>query len=175
VPLSASFGLTASGILTRSIDLSVPVDAVSTGGAGLATFPGPAFDLTDGSGDLQALNWFHDMRALTAGSFDSIVLTNLLSPFGYLFDMATVRAILVVIDQPGPTKKLRIGPQAQANVCQLGFGGVGAEAYVEFDRFVLLQKAYGSGWPVTAATADRVPIKNTGSVDLQYALWVLGT
>jgi hypothetical protein len=51
MPLSASFGLSASGLLTKPLDLSIPVDSVA---AGNGNFPAAAFDLTDGNGDSQA-------------------------------------------------------------------------------------------------------------------------
>jgi hypothetical protein len=172
MPLSASFGLSASGLLTKPLDLSIPVDSVI---AGNGNFPAASFDLTDGNGDSQAQMWYHDLQTINAGSVDGWPLTgSLLTPLGGFANFLTIRAVLVVIKDPAPTKKLRIGPQGQADAAQLGFGGVGAEAYVEFDRHILLAKTYG-GWMVTSPTAYLLYLKNTGSVALDYAWWILGT
>jgi hypothetical protein len=173
VPLSASFKLEASGLLTKVLDLSIPVDSVAVGNG---NFPAAAFDLTDGSANEQAQTWVHGLIAgLAAGSTFPIDLSGVTDgPFENDVNFLKVRAILAVIKDPASTKKIRIGPQGQTNAAQLGFGGVGAEAYLEFTRFALLENIY-SGWLVTPGTGDLLPIKNSGSVEIDCAFWILGT
>lgn len=169
MPLSASFKLEASGLLTRSLDLSTPVDSVA---AGSGNFPPMSLDLADGNGDEQAQDWWHDLRTLAAGASENlpIIETNAFAQLTFI----TIRAILAVIKDPGPTKKLQIGPRGVANAAQLWFGGVGVQAYTEFDRFLFQADVYG-GWPLDNITAFQIPVKNSGSVSLDYAIWILGT
>lgn len=169
MPLSASFELKASGLLTETLDLSAPVDSVT---AGTGNFPAAAFDLTNGNGDLQAQSWWHDLRTLAAGASENLPIIET-GPFAQI-TFVTIRAILAVIKDPLPTKKLQIGPMGVANTPQLWFGGVGVQAYTEFDRFLFQADVYG-GWPLDNVTAFQIPVKNSGSVSLDYAIWILGT
>ena len=161
--LAASVELAMSGTLTNPLDLSAPIDSVAVGEG---EFPAAAFDLDDGNGDLQAQSWWHDLRALAAGATDSIDLAgSLTGPFGVTVTALKIKAILAVIKDPANTKYLRVGPQGVANAAQLGFGGVAAAEYVEFDTFCFLPKVY-TGWTITAGSADLLPIKNPSAVSI---------
>lgn len=170
--LAVSFSLSASGTLTNPLDLSTPVDAVSVGEN---EFPAAEFDVEDGNGPGQAQSWWHDLRTVAAGATDSIDLAgSLTGPFGVTVTAVKVKLILCVIDTPGSTKYMRIGPQNVSNAAQLGFGGVGAQAYHQFSRVALLEDI-DAGWTITAGSADLLPIKNQSAVEITYAIWVLFT
>jgi hypothetical protein len=146
MPLNtATFSLTGSGTLTKTLTLSTPTDTIQIGAG---AFPAATFDLADGNGDAQAQDWY--------------------SAF------LTIRAIILVIKDPTSAKRLRVGPQNVTNAAQLGFGGVGAQAYLEFDRFAILERIY-TGWTVTPGTGDLLPINNPSGVSVDVAVWVLGT
>jgi hypothetical protein len=170
--LSATLELTGSGFLTKALDLSSPSDSVVIG---QNSFPQCLLSLTDGTGDEQAQQWWSDLRTVAAGATDSIDLYgSLTGPLGNTVQPVTIRAIIIAVVSPAVAKYLRVGPQNVANAAQLGFGGVGAQAYLEFDKFIPLIRAYG-GWAIAAGTGDLLPIKNPSAVSIDYAIWVLYT
>jgi hypothetical protein len=171
--LSATLELTASGILSKAgLDLDAPSTQIIIG---QNAFPQCLISLTDGTGDEQAQQWWSDIRTVAAGATDGIDLYGALTgPFGNSVQPVTIRAIVLAIVAPANTKRLRVGPQAVANAAQLGFGGVGAQAYLEFDKFQLLERVY-TGWAITAGTGDILPVNNPSAVSIDYAAWVLYT
>jgi hypothetical protein len=170
--LNATFSLTASGILSSALDVEAPSSAVAIGQGG---FPAVGFSLTYGTGNLQAQSWWSDKRTVAAGATDSIDLNGVLTgPLGAAIAFTSVRAIVIAIDTPDGTKLLRVGPQNVTNAAQLGFGGTGAQAYLETDTFCVLPRPYG-GWALTAGTADLLPVKNPSAVSVDYYVWVIGT
>jgi hypothetical protein len=172
VGLSATIALAASGQLTKDLDLSSPGDSV---GIGQGAFPAVGFNLADGTANLQAKSWWHDKRTVLAGATDSIDLNgSLTGPLGDAVNWTTVRLVIVAIESPDGTKLLRVGPQNVANAAQLGFGGTGAQAYLETDTFAVLPRPYG-GWAITPATADLLPVKNPSAVSVDYDIWIIGT
>jgi hypothetical protein len=170
--LSASVSLTAGGLLTTTYGAGQPVDQINLG---QDSFPPAGFTLADGNSNLQAQDWYHTLVSLGTGSTTPIDLKgSALNPFGATINFVKVKLIIVSITAPDGVKKLRVGPQNVANAAQLGFGGVGAQAYIETDTFCVLPSPYG-GWAVTAGTADILPINNPSAVTVQFAAWVLGT
>jgi hypothetical protein len=171
VPLALDVSLSLSGLLTRTLDLSTPTDTI---GVGQGAFPAAAYTLDDGNGDLQAQQWWHDLRTVAAAGNDDIDLSGVLaSPFNDTLAFLTIRLMLLVIVTPGPTKRLRVGPQNVANGWQGPFGGTGAQAYVEFDQFQKFARTY-TGWTVTPATGDILRVNNPGATT-DYAILVAGT
>jgi hypothetical protein len=172
VTLSASFSFTGNGQLTKPLDVSTPTDTIQVGSS---NFPACGFDLTDGTSNLQAKSWWSDIRTVAAGATDSIDLNgSLTGPLGDAISWTTVRMIVVAINVPDGTKLLRVGPQNVTNAAQLGFGGVGAQAYLETDTFCVLPRPYG-GWAVTAGTADIARINNPSAVNVTVTVWILAT
>jgi hypothetical protein len=170
--LNATFSLTGSGILAAALDVEAPSSTVAIGQGG---FPAVGFSLTYGTGNLQAQSWWSDKRTVAAGATDSIDLNGALTgPLGASVAFTSARVIIIAIDTPDGTKLLRVGPQNVTNAAQLGFGGVGAQAYLETDTFCVLPRPYG-GWTITPATADLLPVKNPTGVSIDYYVWILGT
>lgn len=170
--LDFTLSVSASGTLTKTADVSVPVDSI---GIGANNFPAVGFSLTDGTGNLQAKSWWSDQRTVAAGATDSLDLFgSLTGPLGDAFNLATVRLIIIQIVDPDGTKLIRVGPQGVSNAAQLCFGGVGSTVYVESDTFVILARPYG-GWAITTATADLLPVKNPSASSLDYVVWIIGT
>jgi hypothetical protein len=171
--LNATFSLTGSGILTAALDVESPTSQVAIGQGG---FPAVGFSLTYGTGNLQAQSWWSDKRTVAAGATDSIDLNGggLVGPLGAAVNFTNVKVVIIAIDTPDGVKLLRVGPQGVANAAQLGFGGTGAQAYVETGTFCVLPRPYG-GWAITPATADLLPVKNPSAVSVDYYVWVIGT
>jgi hypothetical protein len=173
MPLDASFSLTGSGTLTKTLEESTPVDQVEIGSN---NFPACGVDFDDGNAAGQAQAWWHDTRTVAAGVTDSIDLygTAMQGPFGDNVQAVTVRAVIIAIQTPDGTKKLQVGPQAVANAAQLWFGGTGAQAYATLTNFLAQFESY-AGWPITAGTADLLAVKNPTGVSVTYTIWVLFT
>jgi hypothetical protein len=172
MPLTASLTLSGSGELSKLLDLSTPLDSLTIGSD---PFPACMVSFTDGNGNEQAQAWWHDLRTIAAGADDDLDLFGALTgPLGDAFNVVTLRALLLVIKDPAATKYLRVGPKGATGAAQLGFGGVGATQWVEFDKYQLFARAYG-GWPITATTADKVRVTNPSAVSIDYAVLAIAT
>jgi hypothetical protein len=167
--LEASIELVASGSMTNPLDLSTPINSVAVG---TGDFPECLIELEDGNGAEQAQAHWHDLRTVTATTADNLDLYgSLTGPFGSTVSVVKIKTILVVIDTPGTTKSLRIGPQNVANANQLGFGGTGATVYATCRRFLLLEDV-DSGWTVSNGSTDVLGIYNPSAVSVTYAIWI---
>ncbi len=170
--LDAVLALSLTSQFQKVLDVSTPTDSVQIGAS---SFPAVGYTLADGNGNLQAQAHWTDARTLAAGANDDLDLSGgLTGPLGDPFTLLTVRLVIVQINSPDGTKKLRVGPQGATGAAQLGFGGVAATNYVETDTFLVLSRPYG-GWAVTATTADILRINNPSAVSVTYTIYVAGT
>ena len=168
--LTATFSLSASGVLTKDDTVSVVSDPVSSGSN---SFPDLTIDLTDGTGALQANNWarkYFTLAATTMTSYD-LVGTDV-DPFGAANNLTRVVAIVAAIVDPDGVKALRIGPQAQATPFSGPFNAT--TSYVTFGYWQAFFAPTTAGWVAAGGSTDKLYVYNPGAASVDFVLWVLG-
>jgi hypothetical protein len=168
VALNATIRVEGGGTLT----------AAGTGSTRKAQFrigTGPwdalSLALADGTGDLQANQWYVAERTVADGENDSLDLSGALTnDFGVSVALTKVKMLLLAIDAPDGTKRLQVG-RAASN----GFVGpfVAAGLAVEFDEVFLVTRRW-AGWAVTAGTADLLRVFNPSAVYVTYRIFIPG-
>jgi hypothetical protein len=132
--------------------------------------------LADGTGADQADRVWHDVRTLTAGTNEDLVLSALpLAIFGDTLNiaLAKVKAILLVNAAAVAGENLIVGG-ALAREWQGPFAAAGDKLVVPADSCLLLINKK-SGWAVATGSADKLRIANGGTGDISYKLAILGT
>jgi hypothetical protein len=143
-------------------------------GFGGAILPNLTSRYSYGTGANQANKWYLARRTLAATTFDNLNLTSGLSALAATQAFTALKRVLIAIVDPDGTKKLRIGPQAQANANQLWFQAVTANFWEETYTWIFKDRPI-TGWAVGAGATDILSIYNPGASSLDYAIWLLGT
>lgn len=127
--------------------------------------------LTNGTGSKQGNLWWLAERTVSASANDDLDLAGVLvNGLGQTATFTKVKLILVQIDTPDGTKKLRIGPAA-SNGFVGPFGGT--TPYEEFTELKLCAERF-AGWTVTAGTGDVLRISNPGAGPVTYRILIVG-
>jgi hypothetical protein len=167
--LEATIELTASSVMTTALDLGDSVDSVATG---VGEFPECLIELEDGNGNEQAQAHWHDLRTVAAGVWDSIDLSGALTgPLGATVNVVKVKTVLVVIQDPGPTKRLQLGPQGQTAAALFGFGYNDTPIYFTCTRFAIIEDV-DAGYAIVNGATDRFIVHNPTAGDITYAIWI---
>lgn len=136
---------------------------------------GNAVTLTSGAHGVQDI--YAEKLTIAASGSTSIDLSGSSSyknPFGVNLAFITIKYALFCVLTPDGSKYVKVGPQAVANAWQGPWGGVGATVYeAVYFRKELVGPA--AGWAVTAATADILPISNSGGANVDVAVFIAGT
>lgn len=131
--------------------------------------PALSAPLTNGTANLQANMVYASKLTIGAGANADIDLNSgsILSVVNLTATFTKIKQVIVIIDSPDGTKKVRVGPQNVTNGCQLWFGGTGATCYEEVVEWTVKTNRYG-GWTVTPSTGDILRVNNpgAGSVDV---------
>jgi hypothetical protein len=175
MPSNLALNLSLSGSLTYngSAGLAPPAAVLQLG---QGVWSAMSLALTFGATGNNKINgfWF-DQRTVTAGANDNLDfsggVTNALNETP-LFN--AIKLILMAIDAPDGTKKLKVGPQGITNAAQLDFGGVGATNYRELINYGEIVNNPFTGYPITAGTADIFGINNPGAGSVTYRILVAG-
>lgn len=166
--------------ITGDLELSALL-ADTTGGKTFARTFGaqgiPTLDIavsTFGTGSGEC-NWLYyasrSVGATTADNFD--LAGSLTDAFGTTITATKLKVLVVAIDSPDGTKKLRVGPRGVANAAQLCFGGTGATDYIEVFDWLVLQELV-AGWTITGGSADIVGVYNSGAGSVTYSILMAG-
>jgi hypothetical protein len=171
--LTLNLEMGGEGRLEKAGDLSTALDPVRIG---VGAFAPMAVNLTFGSGDHKAKEWAHDQFTLAAGANLDLDLAGgtLKNAFGDLLTFTAVKLLLVAVDAPDGTKKLRVGPQGVANGWPGPFGGTGATNYKELVNWEPVVNHPFAGYPVTAGSADVLRINNPTGVSVTGRYWLAG-
>lgn len=132
--------------------------------------------LADGTASNQADKVWHDQRTLSVGANEDLLLSALpVTLFGNSLSIALVRvkAILLVNTSTIDGEKLTLGG-APSHEWLGPFGASGNKLVVPADSCLLLVNKK-SGWNVTAGTADKFRIANSGTGNITYKIAILGT
>lgn len=141
---------------------------------GFGVLPETTFSLETGTGSGQANKWYLARRTLAATTYDLLDLAGGLSDYkGNAITLTTLKRALVKVVSADGSKRLRVGPQNQANAAQLGWGGTGATVYADVYDVLDLRHPW-AGWAVTAGTGDVFPVYNPTAGSIDYAVWLLG-
>ena len=170
--LDVSLTFSASGTLENPLDASIPVDGFEVG----STWPSPSITFDTGVGSSQANNWFHDERTILTTVTDTIRLdgTGVTNGFGQTIDLSSgggvVRVAIFQIDTPDGTKKLRVGPLADAAAFKGGITGTSTaqNAYKEFTHWEIMTAPIAGFTPGTY-----ILINNPTGVTVTYWVWLL--
>lgn len=148
--------------LESPTDLSTPTDELSLS---------EAIRLASGTGSGSADREFHDSRTLTTGATEDLDLAGgLTDPLGNTLTFATIKAI-VVLAASGNTTNLTLGNGTNAWVGP--WGATGTEVVKPGGLYVNV--APGTGWTVTASTADILKVANAAGASATYRIVLLGT
>lgn len=162
--VAPSFAFAAAGV-SADIKASVSGSYAGANNTGLV----PSFPLTlsglvrlaPGTGSGQADKMFVDYRTITASGSDSLDLNGTLTdPLGATLNCLHVKALLFIADAAN-TNDLVVGPGA-SNPFTGPFGGTTPTVSVR-PGGVFLVAHPGTGWAVTAGTADTLKVANGGS------------
>lgn len=158
--------------------ISGPAGLITSGG-GLLLGTGPwaqmVTNLTFGTGANQANQCYYAQRTVATVTADNLDLSgSLLDPLGNTINLTTVKLIVVAIDTPDGTKKLRVGPQAVANAWQGPFGGVTAPCYKEITNWDPICNEPVAGYPVVGGASDILGIYNPSAVSVTYRILIMG-
>lgn len=166
--MDLSFTLAGGGTLSGDTDLTTATETFEIGND---TWPDMVTAFAFGDGDGEVNNWWSDSRTLAATTGDSIDLAGSLENAlgSAVFD--AVKVIVIDIDTPDGTKKLRFGPQGVTDAAELCFGDAGD--YVEFTTRTYHEEPY-AGWPIAAGTADLLYVYNPSAVAVTYRIFVGG-
>jgi hypothetical protein len=146
------------------------VGSVQTGNE----FPTLSAPMTTGTASKQGNLLTSAKYTIAGGANQDIDLSgSLLSPANLSAVFTKVKQVVVAIDSPDGTKKVRVGPQGVTNGCQLWFGGVGAQAYEEVVEFMLKTDRF-TGWTVTPGTGDILRINNPTGVSVDVYIAIIG-
>ena len=165
--------LTGRGSMAKGLDLSTPTDQVTFG---QNNFDQMLTSITGiGTGSSQANQWFHDERSILTTANDDLDLAGgLTSSFGETITFAIVKILVVAIDTPDGSKKLRVGPQAVANAWQGPWGGTGATVYTDVLDWAVLVNDKWTGIAVTAGTGDILRLNNPTGGTVIYRIFIAG-
>lgn len=134
-----------------------------------------AAQLNDGSGAGQANLVWHDLRTVTSGANDDLVLSALpQSIFGNTvnLDFAAVKGLLIVNANTATGDELRVGA-APSHAWSAPFGSATDKVRVPTNSCLLLVNQ-NDGWNVAAGSADTLRIANPTSDDIQYKIVIVG-
>lgn len=181
----------AVGILRSTLALTLSVLRIKASGiaptkreinSGAGSMPSTNTTVTSGTGSLQVNQEWLGSRSILAGQNDDIDLYgSLIDDDGDVINFAKIKKIIVAIDDPDGTKKLRVGPQAVSNpfigpwagYAAIALAGEGDEVYEEVFEFQPWINSY-AGWTVTAGTADKLRIHNPTASTITYTLYLEG-
>jgi hypothetical protein len=148
--------------------------------AGALNLPGGpwtamATTLTFGTGSGQVNQVFIAQRTVGAGANDNLDLSGVLtSPIGDSIAFTKVKLLVIAIESPDGTKKLKIGPNNVSNAFQGPFGAVTANVYLEMTNWLTLINEPVVGYTVTPGTADLLVINNPGAGAVTYDIAIFG-
>lgn len=181
---AAALALTTAPLAANAapgVTMDVRADAIGSykSANGLGT---PTFDLnltglvrlSPGVGAGQADKLFSDKRTLAASATENLDLAGtLVDPLGTVLNFAKVKAILIIAD-PSNTNNVVIG--GAATNAFVGPFGTATDTIAVKPGGVQLIAVPGSGWTVTAATADLLKVANSGSGSaVTYKVVIVGT
>jgi hypothetical protein len=128
---------------------------------------------TDGNGAGQANKIWRATRTLVASATEELDLAGVLADsFGNVLTFASVKAIMVSAAAAN-TNNVIVGGAA-TNAVPL-FGDVTDTVAVPPGGVFALGSPAANGWPVTAATADKLKIANSaGSTSVTYDIVIIG-
>jgi hypothetical protein len=160
--LSALLRLLVRGNLTKSLDLTTPVDALNK------TFEQ---SLISGTGSGQADQQFHDERTLGDGANESLDLAGSLGDaFGTTLTFAKIKALVIV--NKDTTRTLSVGGAA-SNAWSAWLGD--ATDIIKVPPGGVLAWFNPDGVAVTAGTGDLLKIANAAGGSTIYDIIVIGT
>lgn len=158
------------GILS---DSTLLVQQAASYGAGV--LPELSLALENGTGANQANIWYLAKRTLAATTYDLLDLAGGLTAFnGSTITFTKIKRVLVAIDSPDGTKRVRVGPQDQSNPWPGPWGGTGPTVYADVLWKFDVVNPFAAGWAVTAGTGDVFPVYNPGGSSVDYIIWLLG-
>jgi hypothetical protein len=131
-------------------------------------------DLSNGTGDDQVNELWHDERTIAASGTDTLDLAGALtSAFGATITFTKIKAIVVIADA-GNTNDVVVGG-ASSNAFQGPFNATTHKINVQKGgAFVAI--APKTGWTVTAGTGDQFLIANGGgTTSVTYRIILIGT
>lgn len=168
--LNLSLSVKGGGTLSDESGINPATETASVGGGGFAPIQ---LDLTTGTGDLGANQWYLGQRTLAATTGENLDLRSIANKLGSVV-LAKVRGILVRIVEPDGTKALRVGPQNQSNAWQGPFAVADADGWLRVDWLLLLASGYADGLGVVDATHKILRVYNPGAGSVTYDLFLIG-
>lgn len=142
---------------------------------GAVSVPDMGIELTFGTGSGQA-NWAYMRKgvSLNATTFSNLDLAGTLTDgVGNTITATKLKLAVVALDSPDGSKALRVGPQNQSNVAQLGWGGTGATVYQTVTHHWWLYEPV-AGYTITAGTGDVFPLYNPGGSAVTFSILLAG-
>lgn len=170
--LTAEFHLTGNALYSKGLANRQAQESFQIG---QNAFPALDTTYTTGNGTLQVQRYFCTTYTINAGANQDIDLTGVLvDDLGQTIANAVVKEILVALDAPDGTVKVRVGPQGVTNPF-IGpwTGGQGATVYEDVYVAQRWSQPY-AGWTVTAGTGDILRINNPGGAAVTIHVVVLG-
>ncbi|WP_329423994.1 hypothetical protein [Streptomyces sp. NBC_01268] len=166
MPLTSDFGISVSGLLTRTADLTVPSDSLSWN-RGLHLDTGTGI----GKADLR----FHDTRTLAASATEDLDLAGVLTDvFGQAITFARVK-LLIVAAAAGNANNVIVGGAA-TNTWVGPFGAATHTLAVRpGEAKVICATGDATAYPVTAGTGDLLKVANSGAgTSVTYDIIIVG-
>jgi hypothetical protein len=138
-------------------------------------FPAQDITYTDGSGTNQGHIYFCNSYTIAGTTANNIDLNAAVTDdMGQTVTMVVVKEIIVAIDSPDGSMKVRVGPQGQSNPF-IGpwSGGQGATVYEDVYTVGRWSMPF-AGWTVTAGTGDILGLYNPGATAITVHVLVIG-
>lgn len=142
--------------------------------SGTTRFPAISAELTNGTTSGKGNMIYADKHTIAAGASVDLDLSGSLTNISNSAATFTkVKQVVVIIDTPDGTKKVRVGPQNVSNAAQLWFGGTGATCYEEVAEWSIKTDRY-TGWTITPGTGDILRIHNPTGVSVGVYIAITG-
>jgi len=163
--------LVGGGTSDRAVDLASVLATFAVGDGTVWPELATSFDL--GTGDLQANQIFTDTRTVAATTNDDIDLfSGLTNVYNEAIVFTRIKWVIIDIDTPTTTKRLRVGPLAVANAFVGWMINAGGTTYEEIVTRVVKEHPY-AGWTVSNVIRN-LRIFNPGATAVTYRILIIG-
>lgn len=167
--LTATLSISGQGTFEKETDLTSLVESFSIGSN---DFDSISTEWTNGTGNNQANSLWTDERTLADTATDSLDLAGgLTDAFGATITFAVLKCILIAIDSPDGTKRLRVGPRSVANAFVGPFGD--ASDFLTIYKQLYIEEPF-TGWTVTSGTGDLLIVNNNSGGSVTYRILLMG-